>query len=122
MSKRNIALGRWGENIAQDYLVGKGYSVIERNVRTEFGEIDLIAQREGVIVFVEVKTRSGDGFGHPEEAITHQKAAHMIDSAQAFIQNRTDLPEEWRIDVIAVRRGDSEESPEITHFENAVQG
>lgn len=122
MSKRNIALGRWGEKIAHDYLVGCGYKVVERNVRTEYGEIDLIALLEDVIVFVEVKTRTGDGYGYPEEAITPQKAAHMIESAQAFIQNRAELPGEWRIDVIAIRRGASEESPEITHFENAVQG
>ena len=121
MSKRNIALGRWGEKFAQDYLIGKGYSLIEKNVRTEYGEIDLIVEGDGVIVFVEVKTRSGDGFGFPEEAITPQKAAHMIESAQAFVQDNSGLIKEWRIDVIAIRRGASEESPEITHFENAVQ-
>lgn len=122
MSKRNIALGRWGENIAQDYLVGKGYSVIERNVRTEFGEIDLIAQREGVIVFVEVKTRTGGHFGNPEEAITRKKSTHMVESAQSFMQNHPELIGEWRIDVIAILQKSSNKPPEITHFENAVQG
>jgi putative endonuclease len=122
VSKRNIALGRWGEKIAHDYLVGRGYKVIERNFRTEFGEIDLITERDGVTVFVEVKTRSGEQYGNPEEAITPEKTLHMVESAQAFIQNSSGLIKEWRIDVIAIRRGSSEQSPEITHFENAVQG
>lgn len=122
MNSKNQELGRWGEQVAAKYLLTKGYRIEEINVRTEYGEIDLIAQREGVIVFVEVKTRTGDGFGYPEEAITPQKAAHMIASAQAFIQTREDLIKDWRIDVIAIRRSASENSPEIRHFENAVQG
>ena len=122
MSKRNISLGRWGETIAHDYLVDHGYKVIERNFRTEYGEIDLIAEQDGVIVFVEVKTRTGNQYGHPEGAITPEKTLHMVESAQAYVQKNPDLPGEWRLDVIAIRRRSSTKSPEITHFENAVQG
>ena len=122
MSKRNISLGQWGETIAHDYLVEHGYKVIERNFRTEYGEIDLIAEQDGVTVFVEVKTRTGNQYGNPEGAITPEKTLHMVESAQAYVQNNADLTGGWRIDVIAIRRGASEKSPEITHFENAVQG
>ena len=122
MSNRNIALGRWGESIASEYLLEKGYTIIERNHRTEYGEIDLIAEYDGVIIFVEVKTRTGKKFGNPEEAITRQKTVHMIDSAQAFLQDRPQFTQEWRIDVIAIYKNKSSDSPVISHFENAVQG
>lgn len=122
MSNRNIALGRWGESIASEYLLEKGYTIIERNHRTEYGEIDLIAEYDGVIIFVEVKTRTGKKFGNPEEAITRQKTVHMIDSAQAFLQEHPQFTQEWRIDVIAIYQNKSSDSSEISHFENAVQG
>lgn len=122
MSSRNIALGKWGESIASEYLLEKGYTIIERNHRTEYGEIDLIAEYDGVIIFVEVKTRTGKKFGNPEEAITRQKTVHMIDSAQAFLQDRPQFTQEWRIDVVAIYKNKSSDSPEISHFENAVQG
>ena len=122
MSNRNIALGRWGESIASEYLLEKGYTIIERNHRTEYGEIDLIAEYDGVIIFVEVKTRTGKKFGNPEEAITRQKTVHMIDSAQAFLQEHPQFAQEWRIDVIAIYQNKSSDSSEISHFENAVQG
>lgn len=122
MSNRNIALGSWGESIASGYLLEKGYTILERNHRTEYGEIDLIAEYNGVIIFVEVKTRTGRSFGHPEEAITPQKTLHMIESAQAFLQEGPQNTQEWRIDVIAIYRKKSSDSPEISHFENAVQG
>ncbi len=74
---RNQSIGRWGEQAAADYLCQHGYTVTGRNVRTPYGEIDLVAEKEGQIVFVEVKTRTGASFGPPEVAVTPRKQAHM---------------------------------------------
>jgi putative endonuclease len=120
-SKRmsNTLLGKWGEEQAAVHLEQKGYRILERNYRTGYGEIDLIAEREQTIVFVEVKTRSSTAFGHPEEAVTQEKLTHIVDSAESYLQEHPELIGDWRIDVISITkvRGSS---PEIIHFENAV--
>ncbi|NJN43783.1 MAG: YraN family protein [Anaerolineae bacterium] len=85
------------------------------------GEIDLVTQQGAVTVFVEVKTRTSSAYGHPESAITPTKQAHLLASAQAYIQTHPDHVNDWRIDVIAIRRRKGME-PEIVHFENAVGG
>lgn len=113
-------LGRWGENLAADYLVKRGYTILARNVRTQHGEIDLVTQQDDVTVFVEVKTRTSTAFGMPEEAVTSQKKEHLLDSAQSYLQSYPELSRDWRVDVIAIRCNTSSQPPEITHFENAI--
>ncbi|MEO0027355.1 MAG: hypothetical protein RL716_686 [Actinomycetota bacterium] len=73
----NQALGKYGEDRAADYLHDRGYQIVERNWRCSVGEIDLVAQDANRLVFVEVKTRSGSGYGHPFEAINPQKVSRM---------------------------------------------
>ncbi len=113
---RNQRVGHWGEEAAAEYLVGHGYEILDRNVRTPYGEIDLIARREGVVAFVEVKSRATRTLGPPEIAVTPRKRQHMLSSAAHYAQDN-DI-EHWQIDVIAVQR--SGPRAEITHFENAV--
>lgn len=120
MTSSRQALGRWGETIAADFLDKKGYIVIERNLRTPYGEIDLIAQDGAVLVFIEVKTRATDAYGLPEASITQQKREHIISAAQAFLQTLSTPTINWRIDVIAIRKFKSTNLPEIVHFENAI--
>ena len=131
MANQRQLLGRWGESLAADYLVDLGYVVLERNVRTPYGEIDLVArlfeessistEKCLVTVFVEVKTRSTHTFGHPEESVTARKRAHMIAAAQSYLQDHPDLGGVWRIDVIAIQRLQPDRPPTIHHFENAIQ-
>lgn len=111
------ALGRWGEDLAASYLAAQGYQVLERNVRTPHGEIDLVARDPGMLVFVEVKTRRSASFGPPEESVTPRKRLHLSASAQAYLQSHPELDGNWRLDVIAIRLFKSE-PPEIVHFEN----
>jgi putative endonuclease len=111
--------GLWGENIAANYLRKNGYEIVDRNVYTKYGEIDLVVGQGDCIVFVEVKTRSSTAFGLPEEAITEQKQVHLLESAQAYLQMHPKLSGDWRIDVIAVQRFSQDQEPEIVHFENA---
>lgn len=113
---RNQRVGRWGEQAAADYLTGKGYEVLARNVRTPYGEIDLILQKEGFTIFVEVKARTSSSLGPPEMAVTPRKQQHMLACAEYYAQQNA--IDHWRIDVIAVEK--VEGNPEIVHFENAI--
>ncbi|MEK6221139.1 MAG: YraN family protein [Chloroflexota bacterium] len=111
-------LGQWGENKAAHFLSAKGYKIIARNVRTPHGEIDLIAQRNNLQIFVEVKTRTSKKFGYPEEAITLSKQNHMLEAAQHYLFEEYSEPPDWQIDVIAILGKLNSTSPEIIHFEN----
>lgn len=112
----NQRIGRWGEAAAADFLTARGYEVVGRNLRTPFGEIDLLARIEDLTIFVEVKARTSGSLGPPEIAVGPRKQAHMIACAEHYAQqNKID---HWRIDVIAVER--ILEKAQITHFENAV--
>ncbi|GAA1847884.1 YraN family protein [Microbacterium koreense] len=78
-------LGRAGEERAAEYLHARGYTVLDRNWRCQDGEVDIVAAHEADIVFVEVKTRRGFGFGHPFEAIDARKRTRMWRVAMAWI-------------------------------------
>jgi putative endonuclease len=114
----NQKIGRWGEQVAAEYLQNQGYELVDRNVRTPYGEIDLILKRGEIMVFVEVKTRTSAGFGYPEESITPRKQQHMFDSAEHYAQEKR--LEHWRIDAISVEGKPSGKIPKITHFEDVL--
>jgi putative endonuclease len=119
-------VGSWGEAVAASFLENRGYRILARNVRTGAGEIDLIARQlgrggTGCLVFVEVKTRTGPGFGLPEEAVDLRKLEHVFHSAEKYLEEHSELcGEDWRIDVIAIqgRPGARVEDMHIEHFEN----
>ena len=75
---RNQRVGKWGEQAAADFLAERGYEIVARNLRTPYGEIDLIAQKDGFTIFVEVKARTSKVFGPPEVAVTPRKQGHML--------------------------------------------
>jgi putative endonuclease len=97
-----VALGRRGEDLAAEHLVGLGYSVVARNWRCRQGEIDIIAVRGDVLAFVEVKTRSTLAFGHPFEAITPTKLARLRRLASAWCADNDPHVPILRIDVVGV--------------------
>ncbi|MEI6290041.1 MAG: YraN family protein [Chloroflexota bacterium] len=109
--------GRWGEDNAVEYLINKGYAIIDRNFRTPYGEIDIIAKFEGVTVFVEVKTRSSRVFGYPEAALTRRKLNHMLACAEYYAAEKE--LETWQNDAIAVE-GIPGVTPRMEHFENVT--
>jgi putative endonuclease len=117
MSDRNQKIGGWGESVAAEYLEKHGYAVIARNVRTPYGEIDIVAEKDGFTIFVEVKTRTSSSLGPPEISVTPRKQEHMLAAAKHYTQeNEID---HWQIDVIAVE-GKPGKRPVFTHFENAI--
>jgi putative endonuclease len=117
MSNRRQRIGSWGENVAADYLMKKGYTIIERNVRTPYGEIDLIAQRQSLTIMVEVKARTNRSFGYPEEAVNARKQAHLLAAAEHYSQQKA--LDHWQVDVIAIE-GQPGRQPRITHFKNVL--
>ncbi len=119
-STHRQSLGHFGESLAASFLEHQGYSILARNVRTPYGEIDLLTKSGDVIVFVEVKTRASTSLGPPEISITPRKREHMISAAEYYIQQHLELNNDWRIDVIAVQIKPGLESPLIDHFENAI--
>ena len=117
MSDQNQKVGKWGESVASDYLEKRGYLVPARNVRTPYGEIDIVATKDDITIFVEVKTRTSSSLGPPEISVTLRKQEHMLAAAEHYAQeNQID---HWQIDVIAVE-GKPGKSPKFTHFENAI--
>jgi putative endonuclease len=95
-------MGKAGEDLALTYLQGLGYKILARNYRKPFGEVDIIADDGGILVFVEVKTRAGIGFGPPFEAVTPRKQMQMSKVALEYIgrHGMTDRPA--RFDVVGV--------------------
>jgi putative endonuclease len=100
MAERND-LGKTGENIAANYLLKKGYSILKRNWRFSRDEIDIIARDGDWLVIVEVKTRTSAWFGEPEMAVTEAKQRSLIRAAEGFIME-TDYHGETRFDVIGI--------------------
>jgi len=115
--KHNQRIGKWGEDVASEHLTQRGYEIIGRNVRTPYGEIDVIAKQDNITIFVEVKTRTSNKMGLPEESITPRKQEHMIACAEHYAaENEID---HWQIDVISIE-GKPGAEPTITYFENAL--
>ncbi len=110
------SLGQKGENAAVSFLEKAGYKIRHRNWKSGKRELDIVAENNDFIVFVEVKTRTDDQWIDPRESITHAKRTSMIYSANGYIQ-KYDIIKEGRFDVIIVM-GKSEPF-EIDHIENA---
>lgn len=115
MAEHNI-LGKKGEELAIGFLKKLGYQIIATNWQEKKYEVDVIAQDNNQLLFVEVKTRNTDYFGNPAEAVTLSKQKHLIEGANYYIQkNEIDL--ECRFDVIAIVLNDDQEK--IEHFKDA---
>lgn len=116
----SLPFGQWGEKIASEFLEKKGFKIIERHFYFHHTEIDLIARDGDYLVFIEVKTRSSDDFGFPEEAITERKKAHLRRAAEGYLYlNRLDNID-CRFDVISIRFS-RDGRPEIEHFIKAFE-
>lgn len=122
---RNIEIGKLGESLAENFLTSQNYKILAKNFRDRFGELDLVCmdREKDQIVFVEVKTRTGDSFGTPEEAITYSKKNKIIRTALKFLSMQNgNLRKGWRMDLIAVKLNGSLELKEINHLKNILDG
>ena len=119
MSTRRQVVGRWGEDTAVGYLETNGYVILARNVRTTHGEIDIVASKDLLLVFVEVKTRSSHSFAFPEDSVTPRKQAHMLSTAETYLNQHPESGDTWQFDVIAIE-GKPGGKARIEHFENVI--
>jgi putative endonuclease len=119
MSGERLRLGQFGERLAVAHLESKGYRILARNFRCRNGEIDVIAQSDGCLVFVEVRTRRGDAMGSAAESLTPRKGARISAVADAYCDANPDSAEERRIDVIAVDLTPQGRLLHLEHIENA---
>jgi putative endonuclease len=107
-SQATVNLGKTGEDQACRALIRHGYAILARRYRTRIGEIDIVAREGEVVVFVEVKARSSDRFGHPTEAVTVWKQRRIILMAQHFLARHRLQNRPCRFDVVAVRCPDGQ--------------
>ena len=112
----HIDFGKQGEEIAVNYLIEKGYEILERNWRNRHMEIDIIAKDGKELVIVEVKTRKSNNYGEPDLAVNKQKQRLLIYAANAYIF-RNNLDINTRFDIISIVFNDGE--PVIDHIEDA---
>ncbi len=109
-------VGQQGEEIAANYLQQQGYQILDRNYHSRFGEVDLVAEKDDVVVFVEVKARTSVSFGLPEESVTAEKLAKIYDTAILWLQEHPEQPDDWRVDVIAIQMDKGLQPKDIQHF------
>ena len=99
---RRRALGRRGEDLAAGYLAELGFEILGRNVRTRYGELDIVARERETLVFVEVRARRDDRLGSPEESVDARKQAKLVALAEAYLATLPEPPAACRIDVVVV--------------------
>lgn len=114
--KNNIKKGKMGENEAIKYLISQGYRIVDRNYRTKLGEIDIIAIKSNVLVFVEVKTRTSAKYGYPYEAVNWKKREKIYKTSLIYIKYKKMEGYQIRYDIIEVFL---RKKPRINHIENA---
>lgn len=113
----HIKMGVWGEDMAAAYLQEQGYVIVERDWHSQHRDIDIIAQHDNCLVFIEVKTRRNRDLTEPEEAVNYKKQKNLRLAINHYIQYRNlDIP--WRFDVITVVGRVGDEKPEIVHLED----
>lgn len=127
MKQQNYVVGKMGEEIAAKHLRQKGYKILEKNWKTKFGELDLIASKnppdggQAILVFVEVKLKIGDDFGTPEEMITPRKLQQVQNTAISYLQQNPNIERMhsgYRIDAVCMVLDDNREIVRIHHYEN----
>ena len=110
--RENKLLGKSGENRAVQYLKSCGYKILERGYKNPFGEVDIIASKDGTVAFIEVKTRLNENYGAPSEAVDRRRRGKYIQAAKYYFYGKQ-IDVTVRFDIIEILRG------EINHIENA---
>jgi putative endonuclease len=118
MKRKDV--GILGEKLAKDFLKKKGYRIRDTNFRCRHGEIDVVAEKKGSLIFIEVRTKTGTSFCSPEESVTFAKKEKLIASALAYRDIHQNLPLSWRIDFVAVELDQNGKATRIELIENAV--
>ena len=117
MSTNKISLGKKGEELAISYLKSKKFKIVEKNLRNRFGEIDIIANDQGTLVFIEVKTRASEAFGKPIQGINEKKQNQLRQLAMRYLAEKGLIEQEVRFDVLGILQ--TRNQTKIEHIPNA---
>ncbi|KKS96331.1 MAG: hypothetical protein UV73_C0011G0003 [Candidatus Gottesmanbacteria bacterium GW2011_GWA2_43_14] len=115
MKKFNRATGRLAEDMATDALLKNGFKIIQRNYANRYGEIDIIAKDGETVVFIEVKAKTGNRFGTPEEMINRKKLTKIRQMAEIYMSDKNSL---CRIDVVAIILNNNKQLVSLSHYRN----
>ncbi len=116
----HLSLGQRGETLGWKYLLDQGYRILEKNFRCPLGEIDVVAQKDKRLVFIEIKTRSSNRFGSPQEAVTPAKQAKLVRLAEWYLRQTADKEARVSFEVLAVT-WDGKTPPEFKLIHNAFE-
>lgn len=118
MSQHN-EIGIFGEKLAKEHLESKGYKILEQNYKTKFAEIDLVAEKNKELVFIEVRAKIGENFGTPEDTLNKQKLWKVLQNAKAYSAFKN-----WqgpaRIDAVCIVLKPDFSVSRLTHHENII--
>ena len=122
MEKTSNVIGAAGEQIAVRFLKSKKYIIHTTNYSNRYGEIDIIAEKDGVVAFIEVKTRKNSKYGRPSEFVTLAKQQRIISAAEYYVYNNG-ITEKLRFDVIEVLVKEEDSSPKyyVNHIKDAFE-
>ncbi len=115
-----IKIGKFGQDLSAEFLQKRGYKIICENFYTRLGELDLIAEQDKQIIFIEVKTRLGHNFGFPEEALNMDKAKKMKEAALEYLTKNNINSDNYRFDLVAVEINKKEKKAQIRHYKNVI--
>lgn len=122
---KNKKLGQWGEQVACQFLLKKGYNLVAKNYHIFGGELDLIVQKNGILTFVEVKTRSTQTFGTAAESLNRSKIQKLYHAILVYLEKENLHRGPWQLDLIAI---DISQNPKtfkkqatIKHYKNILQ-
>ena len=121
MTAASTRLGMRAEAAARGHLQAQGYNVVGANYRCRWGELDIIAWQGATLVFVEVRGRRSLKYGTPEESLSKRKQARLVAAAESYMQECSEPPAHWRIDLVSVRLDLQGRVETIGHLESAVE-
>ena len=117
MKTKRQKVGRHGEDLAVRYLKKKRYRILERNyIAGHYGELDIIAEQNGQLIFIEVKTKTDQQFGLPEQEFNYYKRKKMRRAIQNYLFKNYNQDKDWQADLIAIDM--SSQTPDIRHYQN----
>jgi putative endonuclease len=114
-------VGAAGEQLAAGWLERSGYKIVARNYRCAGGEVDLVAEDRGEVVFVEVRTRRAGGLVGPEESLTRRKQQRILRAAEHFLHACDGAERPWRVDLVAIEVGPSGRVDRVDHLRSVVE-
>lgn len=114
----NKVIGRFGEELARDFLLRAGYSIKKMNLRAGYGEIDIVAEQGETLVFVEVKTRTSDKYGEADEAVDGRKLTNLKKAVERILEEKGLSEREVRLDLVAVDIDRKRKAARIKHYKD----